>query len=153
MSFIINITKAKIRFVEMLMPLFLLGTRLWVAWVFFKSGMLKYQSYSTTVFLFKEEYKVPLLSNSPEIAAFLGTATELIFPVFLAIGLGGRWSAFILFIFNLIAVYSYPALWENAAGMLQHQLWGFMLLLLVFTGPGKLSIDHFIRRKFMSDAR
>jgi len=149
MSFIANITKTKIRVIEFLSPLFLLGTRLWVAWAFWKSGINKFQSYSTTVFLFKEEYKVPLLS--PEVAAFLSTSIELAFPALLALGLGGRFAAIVLFIFNLLAVYSYPALWDNAAGLLQHQMWGFMLLVIVFYGPGKLSIDHFIRRKFMPE--
>jgi len=151
MSFIVNIIKIKIRVLEFFTPLFLLATRLWVAWVFWKSGVNKFQSFSTTVFLFKEEYKVPFLS--PEIAAYMSTFTELAFPVLLVLGLGGRFAAVVLFIFNLIAVYSYPALWDNAAGLLQHQLWGFMLLVIVFYGPGKISIDHFIRQRYLPAPR
>ena len=90
---------------------------------------------------------------SPELAAYAGTATEIIFPPLLALGLGGRFAAAVLFIFNIIAVYSYPSLWENAAGMLQHQLWGFMLLVIVFYGPGKLSVDHLFRQKYMPATR
>lgn len=145
MSFIINIAKAKIRIVEFLAPLFLLATRLWVAWVFWKSGMTKIASIDNAILLFKYEYKVPLLS--PELAAYLGTATEIIFPPLLALGLGGRFAAAVLFIFNIIAVISYPTL--NPAGVQQHYLWGFMLLVIVFYGPGKLSVDHLIRQKYM----
>lgn len=137
-----------IRVLEFFGPLAFLGIRLWVANVFWKSGVNKYQSWETTKFLFQYEYKVPLLS--PEVAAFLGTATELIFPVLLALGLGGRFAAFVLFVFNIIAVISYPGL--NEAGIQQHQLWGLMLLLLVCYGPGKLSLDHLVRRRYMATA-
>lgn len=139
------LTAPVIRTLEFFGPLALLGIRLWVANVFWKSGVNKFQSWETTKFLFQYEYKVPLLN--PEIAAFLGTATELIFPVLLAIGLGGRLAAIVLFVFNIIAVISYPGL--NEAGIQQHQLWGLMLLLLACYGPGKLSIDHFIRNRYL----
>ena len=91
------------------------------------------------------EYQVPLLS--PTIAAYLGTFTELTFPVLLALGLGGRFSAIVLFIFNIAAVISYPDL--QIPGVKDHQLWGFMLAILVFYGPGKLSVDHFLAKKFV----
>ncbi len=125
-------------------PLADLALRLWVAHVFWKSGLTKIQSFETTVFLFTHEYHVPLLS--PQIAATLGTFTELFFPVLLALGLAGRFSAAVLFIFNIVAVISYPDL--NEFGLEQHQIWGLMLLVLVLHGPGKLSIDHWIARRW-----
>jgi putative oxidoreductase len=78
-------------------------------------------------------------------AAYLGTFTELVFPVFLALGLAGRFSAAVLFFFNIIAVISYPAL--NEAGLEQHLVWGIMLLVTLLHGPGKLSLDYWIGRK------
>ena len=66
---------------------FLLALRLYVSWQFLKSGWLKLQDWDTTRFLFEEEYHVPLLS--PSVAAVLGTAGELVFPLALAIGLLG----------------------------------------------------------------
>ncbi len=125
-------------------PLADLALRLWVANVFWKSGLTKIQSFETTVFLFTHEYHVPLLS--PQVAATLGTFTELVFPVLLALGLAGRFSAAVLFIFNIVAVISYPDL--NEFGLEQHQIWGLMLLVLVLHGPGKLSIDHWIARRW-----
>ncbi len=125
-------------------PLADLALRLWVANVFWKSGLTKIQSFETTVFLFTHEYHVPLLS--PQVAATLGTFTELFFPVLLALGLAGRFSAAVLFIFNIVAVISYPDL--NEFGLEQHQIWGLMLLVLVLHGPGKLSIDHWIARRW-----
>lgn len=126
---------------QTLSPVALLALRLYVANVFIASGMTKIQSWSTTLQLFEYEYHVPLLP--PAIAAYAGTFTELFFPVLLALGLGGRFAAFVLFVFNIIAVVSYPDL--NAAGIEQHKVWGLMLFALLLLGPGRLSIDHWIR--------
>lgn len=121
-----------------LAPLLDLGIRLYVANVFFKSGLTKFESWDTTLALFEQEYQVPLLS--PELAAWLGTATELTFPVLLALGLAGRFSAVALFAFNLVAVISYPEL--NEAGLKDHWYWGILLAVTALHGPGKLSLDH-----------
>lgn len=126
-----------------LAPIATLALRLWVANVFFKAGMLKFNSWDSTLYLFENEYHVPLLS--PHLAAILGTATELTFPILLALGLAGRFSAFVLFAFNIIAVISYPDL--EAAGIRDHQIWGLMLLVPLLQGPGKLSIDALLRWK------
>lgn len=123
-----------------LAPLGDLLLRLYVANVFWKAGQVKVQDWSSTLDLFTEEYKVPLLP--PEIAAYMGAGVELFFPVLLALGLAGRFAAFVLFVFNIIAVISYPTL--NAAGLADHQLWSLLLALLVLRGPGKLSLDQLL---------
>lgn len=128
------------RGLDWLAPLGDLLLRLYVANVFWKAGLVKIQSWSSTMYMFTEEYKVPLLP--PEVAAYMGTGVELFFPVLLAFGLSGRLAAFVLFVFNIIAVISYPTL--NAAGIADHQLWGLLLALLVLRGPGKLSLDHLL---------
>lgn len=127
-----------------LAPLGDLGIRLWVANVFWKSGLTKFQSFDTTIQLFEYEYDVPLLS--PEIAAYFATFAELFFPILLVLGLAGRFSAAALFVLNLVAVISYPEL--NDAGRLQHYAWGLMLLVPLLHGPGKLSIDYFLSKTF-----
>jgi putative oxidoreductase len=137
------------RSAELVAPLADLVVRLWVAMVFFKSGLSKIQSWDTTVLLFANEYHVPLLS--PEVAAVLGTATELVAPVFLALGLGARGAAAILFIFNIVAVISYPEL--EAAGREQHYLWGILLLVTLAHGPGTLSLDRLLSRFWGAPAR
>jgi putative oxidoreductase len=124
-----------------------LALRLYVAEIFFKSGLTKIQSWDTTLILFEYEYAVPFIS--PELAAYSGTAAELILPVLLVIGLGGRFAAWALFVFNIMAVVSYPDL--NEIGKVWHYAWGLALLIPMFYGPGILSIDHWLRRKFMSD--
>ena len=130
------------RGLDFIAPALDLGIRLWVANVFWKSGLTKLQSWDTTVALFESEYHVPLLS--PEFAATLGTATELTFPVLLALGLAGRFSAFVLFAFNIVAVISYPDL--NEVGLKDHLYWGILLLVTLLHGPGRLSLDHVLCR-------
>jgi len=123
--------------------LLLLTTRLWVSWEFLKSGWLKITSWQNTVFLFQNEYRVPLLP--PGLAAVAGTAGELVFPVLLIGGVAGRLSAAGLFAVNVMAVVSYAHVlltegFEAAVG--QHYLWGFALLVLAVFGPGRISVDH-----------
>lgn len=127
-----------------LTPVLDFAIRLLVASVFFKAGLTKIASWSTTLLLFEYEYAVPLLP--PALAAWLGTAAELTLPVLLVLGLGTRFAAFALFVFNIVAVISYPELGE--VGLKDHQYWGLLLLVTLFHGPGKLSLDHLIRRRF-----
>jgi putative oxidoreductase len=94
--------------------------------------------------LFEYEYHVPLIPW--ELAAYMGTAAELVLPVFMVLGLFTRPMAAILFVFNIIAVVSYPLLWEK--GFYDHQLWGLMILIVVVWGPGSISTDRLIRSKF-----
>ena len=138
----VRITEPLYKLLDFLAPVGDLIIRLWVANVFFKSGLVKLQSFDTTILLFENEYSVPLLS--PTLAAYLGTGAELILPVFLALGLGGRLAAGALFIFNIIAVISYPDL--HAAGLRDHYVWGIMLLMPLLHGPGKLSLDYLLGR-------
>ena len=132
------------RVVDKLQPLLLLGFRLYVARVFFVSGLTKIRDWSITVALFTDEYHVPVLS--PAVAAALGTATELSMPVLLALGAGSRFAAGVLFIFNIVAVVSYQALPDTAVK--DHILWGTMLLVLTICGPGKIAVDTWLERRF-----
>ncbi|KLV07812.1 membrane protein [Photobacterium aquae] len=138
LNFFKNLDATAQRLSDPLIPFLLLFTRLWVAWVFFKSGMVKYTTWDSTLYLFEYEYQVPVIPW--QMAAYLGTATELIIPAFLALGLFTRPMALILFVFNIIAVVSYPLLWEK--GFFDHQLWGMMMLVNIFWGAGMLSLDR-----------
>lgn len=120
--------------------------RLWVANVFFKSGLTKIGNWDATLYLFENEYTVPLLPT--DIAAYVGTATELTLPWLLAVGLATRPTALALFVFNIIAATSYPGLSE--AGMHEHMYWGLMLLVTLFHGPGALSVDHLIKIRWFA---
>lgn len=122
-----------------------LAIRLEVAQAFFRSGLLKIGNWDGTLYLFHNEYRVPLLP--PEIAAWLGTFGELLFPPLLAFGLATRFAAFALTVFNIVAVISFwHVLHDNEAALNSHLYWGLLLLVTLTHGPGKLSVDYLIRR-------
>ena len=130
-----------------LQPLALLAARLYVAKVFFQSGLVKISDWSATLALFHDEYKVPVLP--PDFAAVVGTFGELCFPVLIVLGLMGRLGAAGLFVVNAMAVLSYPQLWgfDCPAAIQSHFCWGALLLALVVFGPGKLSLDELVLRR------
>jgi putative oxidoreductase len=120
----------------------LLAIRWFVAWQFLKSGWLKISDWETTLYLFQDEYHVPLLP--PALAAVAGTAGELVFPTLLVVGLLGRYAAVGLSAVNVLAVISYAHVllsegFEAALG--QHYLWGSLLLVVAVFGPGRWSLD------------
>jgi putative oxidoreductase len=132
---------------DRLQPLLLLAARLYVALIFFRAGWLKLSDWSSTLVLFRETYKVPLLS--PELAAYIGTFGELVFPVLIVLGLAGRLGAAGLFVVNVMAVASYLDLFgfECPAGINAHYYWGSILLALIVFGPGRISLDEIILQR------
>jgi putative oxidoreductase len=125
---------------EALQPLALLAARLYVAQVFFASGLTKLRDWDTTLALFADEYQVPLLP--PDVAALMGTAGELVLPVLLALGLAGRFAALGLFVVNAVAVVSLAEI--APAALQQHLLWGSLLVGLLLWGSGRWSLDRFV---------
>ena len=112
-----------------------------VAGVFWRSGQTKVEGFfmikENTFFLFREEYKVPLLP--PDTAAYLSTIAEHVLPVLLVIGLASRLSALgLLCMTAVIQLFVYPDGWPD------HILWAACLLLIVARGPGAISLDHLI---------
>lgn len=128
---------------EYLAPALDLGLRLFLANVFFKSGLTKIQNWDSTLYLFNDVYQVPLLN--PEWAAYLATGAELGLPVLLVAGLFGRVAAAGLFILNLVAVISYYAELSEA-GINQHLYWG-MLLCVLLVSCSKWSLDHWLEAR------
>jgi putative oxidoreductase len=134
--------------VDLLQPVLLLAARLYVSSVFFKSGLVKISDWGATLALFRDEYKVPLLP--PDLAAYTGAFGELAFPVLIVLGLMGRLGAAGLFVVNVMAVVSYPQLWgfDCPAGINSHFYWGSLLLALFVFGPGTLSVDALVLRRW-----
>lgn len=117
--------------------------RFGMALVFWRSAQSKLASWDTTLQLFQEEYRVPVLP--PDIAAYLATTVELATPVLLVLGLATRLGAAAMFGMALvIQLFVYP---ENYP---DHLLWAGPLLYLILRGAGVLSLDHLIRRHFSS---
>ena len=118
-------------------PLAALLARGYVAEVFFRSGLTKIRDWDTTLALFGDEYKVPLLS--PATAAVMGTAGELLLPVLLVLGLGGRFAALGLSVVNVVAVISLGDI--APAALQQHITWGVLLAGLAVFGAGRWSLE------------
>jgi putative oxidoreductase len=125
---------------EALQPLAQLAARLYVARVFFLSGLTKIRDWDTTLALFTDEYQVPLLP--PTLAAFMGTGGELVLPVLLVLGLFGRFAALGLTVLNIVAAISLPEVAE--AALQQHVFWGSLLMGLLLWGPGRWSVDGLV---------
>jgi len=133
-----------VRWIDAVQPVFALAVRLYVARVFFLSGLTKLRDWDITVALFTNEYHVPFFM--PEVAAALGTTAEVGLPVLLALGLGSRFAAAALFVFNIVAVISYPDL--SDAGLVDHMLWGALMLVTLFYGPGRISFDYWFGQRY-----
>jgi putative oxidoreductase len=113
--------------------------RLALAAVFFPAGLNKLTSWGPTVALFRDEYRVPILS--PQVAAALATAFELGCSLLLAAGLATRLATLPLFaMIAVIQLFVYPGAWP------EHLAWAAILLFLLARGPGPLSLDRVIAR-------
>lgn len=143
-----GILRPILKLIDFLTPIADLLARLWIAKIFLVSGVHKIQYWDTTLMLFQNVYHVPFFS--PAFAAYLGTALEILLPILLILGLGGRFVIFIFFVYNVECVLSFPYLCTRAgaAGLASHISWGLLLLLLLFHGSGKLSLDYYLRKRF-----
>tara|TARA_R110001592_G_scaffold3525_35_gene20289 strand:- start:7216 stop:7737 length:522 start_codon:yes stop_codon:yes gene_type:complete len=131
-----------------LSPLLDVAIRLYMANIFFKSGMLKYDNYTTgnwdeTVLLFEEIHPIPGID--PHFAAVTGTAAELILPVLLAIGLFTRFGAAGLLVMTLVIQFVVPESYEISNP--EHYYWMLLLAVPMLKGGGLFSLD-FLAQKF-----
>ncbi|WP_108124274.1 DoxX family protein [Saccharospirillum mangrovi] len=93
----------------------------------------------TAIFLFQEEYALPLLA--PTTAALLAALAEHLLPICLLFGFATRYAALGLLAMTLvIQVFVYPGAYAT------HGVWATVLLYLVANGAGKLSVDHGLLR-------
>ena len=128
-----------------LQPLAQLAARVYIADVFWKSGLTKLRDWDTTLALFHDEYHVPLLPS--DLAAYMGTTGELVLPALLLLGLGGRFAALGLFVLNAVAAISLGSEIADAA-LQQHVFWGSLLVGLALWGPGAWSVDRLLGRRY-----
>jgi len=119
-----------------------LGMRVGVGMVFFKAGLLKYNSFEFAIKLFEDEYKVPLLA--PAVAARIAMMNELTTSTLLFAGLATRLATLpLLGMISVIQIFVYPSAWPD------HVLWGSILIFLLTRGPGPFSMDYLIERYFL----
>lgn len=129
-----------------------------IAAVFWKSGQTKIEGFKLdlidgtyqlglprlgefTVDLFRDEYGLPFIPA--ELAAPLAALAEHVFPALILLGLATRFSALALLVMTMvIQVFVYPGAYPT------HGVWAVVLIYLMARGPGILSIDHLIARRF-----
>ncbi|MDI1245848.1 MAG: DoxX family protein [Rhodoferax sp.] len=129
-----------------------------IAAVFWKSGQTKVQGIEidlvnreftlgwprlsdSVVDLFRDEYRLPVIP--PEIAATMAAFAEHFFPVLILLGIATRLSALALLGMTItIQLFVYPDAYPT------HGTWAAVLLYLMVHGPGKLSLDHWIARRY-----
>ncbi|MSP84023.1 MAG: DoxX family protein [Alphaproteobacteria bacterium] len=115
--------------------------RLWMAKLFWDSAMVKLQGWSTTVSLFRDLYQVPLLP--PELAAWGAVTVDLVGPILLLVGFATRFAAIPMLGMTLTIQFLVPDFYR-----VEHYYWMMLLLSLIVRGPGLVSIDHWVRKRF-----
>jgi len=116
-----------------------LTARIALAQVFWSSAQAHLANWDTTLYMFGDTYKVPLLP--PELAAYLAVAIELAMPPLLVLGFATRFAALALFGMTLvIEIFVFPEAWPT------HIQWATMQLVLMGRGAGSLSLDALIQR-------
>jgi putative oxidoreductase len=112
--------------------LLLLGIRLWMAHIFWKAGKFKLDHMSSTLHLFRFEYKVVFLPS--DLAAYLTTFFELVGPVLFVLGLMTRLTTIPLLVIVGIIQWTYTS-------CVDHLYWALLLGVLLFKGAGTISLD------------
>jgi putative oxidoreductase len=162
MDFLCNKSKALMHAFDLIpASLIALLGRFSISAVFWKSGQTKIDGFaidiidgtfdlgwpslsSSAIALFSMEYHVPLIA--PGVAAHIAAFSEHFFPLLLLFGLGTRFAALALLgMTAVIQIFVYPDAYPV------HGTWATILLYLVATGPGKISLDHLIARRVNRD--
>jgi len=128
-----------------------LSLRLLLAWEFWESGVEKLngENWFSNI---QDAFPFPFNMIPVDISWFLSTWFELLGPIALVIGLGTRFFSLSLIILTVVAWVSVHAgngynVCDNGYKLPLMYLVMFVPLLL--SGPGKLSLDHWLARRFM----
>lgn len=135
------LTKTYSKFIDIadwLQPVLLLVLRLWIAHIFWNSGIVKIENFGNTIDLFRDEYKTPFLP--PQIAATIATIFELTCPILLAFGLATRLATLPLLAMTAVIQLTYD---QNP----EHAYWAMLLGTILVSGAGKISLDYLIVKK------
>jgi putative oxidoreductase len=115
---------------------------------FWKSGILKWTGFfklsDTAVTLFTAEFILHLPGGpyhypAPTVVAFLSGCGEIMFPVLLVLGFATRFAALGLLFMTVIVELTVPDGWPI------HITWAAMALGIMAWGPGRVSIDYWMR--------
>ncbi len=125
-----------------------LAIRLLLAYEFWTAGINKFRGENWFLDI-QGQFPFPFNALPAEISWQLATWTELIGPVLLLLGLGTRFASMALVILTIVAWASVHAgngynVCDN--GFQLPLMYLVLFLPLLFQGPSKLSLDHWIRK-------
>jgi putative oxidoreductase len=165
MSRLIAMNKSVIRALDKSAPwLGLLAVRVLMGWEYLEAGLEKFHGENWFADI-QNQFPFPFNIVPPAISWQMATWFEIIGGAALIIGLGTRFFSLSLIILTVVATAAvhWPAEWSSFAVLMKGYVItdaGFgnfklpvlflaMLTALLFCGPGKLSLDAFIRRRYM----
>jgi len=109
--------------------------------VFMRSGLVKLDDWSSTLALFADEYKVPVLP--PALSAYMATTIELGASTLMLLGLATRFAALaVIGMIATIQIFVYPMAWPD------HIQWLAFLIPILVWGPGRFALDTLVGRFF-----
>ncbi|MFO7542658.1 MAG: DoxX family protein [Thiobacillus sp.] len=129
----------------------LLGIRLLLAWEYWESGIVKFTGENWFIHI-QDDFPFPFNVVPVDISWFMATWFELIGAITLVIGLGTRFFSASLIILTIVAWVSVHAgngynVCDN--GFKLPLMYLVMLVPLLLSGPGRVSLDHWLARRFM----
>jgi len=145
----------------------LLSLRILLGWDYFESGLEKYRGENWFADI-ADRFPFPFSLVPPEISWQMATWFELLGGIALVLGLATRFFSVSLIILTVVAIASvhWPESWSSFAELMQG--YGFtdrgqgnfklpvlfigMLMPLLLLGPGRLSLDAWLRRRFLAPA-
>jgi putative oxidoreductase len=165
MSRILAIKKSVIRKLDGAAPwLGLLAVRVLMGWEYLEAGLEKLHGQNWFADI-QSQFPFPFSVVPAAVSWQMATWFEIVGGAALIIGLGTRFFALSLIILTVVAISAvhWPADWSSFAVLLKGYMItdaGFgnfklpvlflaMLIAVLFFGPGKLSLDAFIRRQYM----
>lgn len=146
----------------------MLALRLLLGWEFLDSGLEKFRGENWFGEV-ADKFPWPFSLVPPDVNWQMATGFEIVGGIALMIGLGTRFFAAALFILTVvaIAVAHWPAEWHSLAELAQGYvisddghgnfklplIFLAMLIPLILSGPGRLSLDAWVARSYFGRAR
>lgn len=126
--------------------------RVTLALPFLRSGLTRWDGFLSlsfgTLYLFEEQFKLHIFGAvydfpAPDTLALLVAIAEIVLPVLLLLGLATRFAALALLVMTGGIQLVFPDGWANF-----HLSWAALAVAILALGPGQLSCDHLVRKKF-----
>ena len=126
----------------------MLPLRLLLAWEFWESGVEKFngENWFTQI---QDDFPFPFSVIPTDISWFISTWAELLGAIALVVGLGTRFTAATLIVLDIVAwasVHAGHGYNVCSNGYKLPLMYLVLLIPLLLSGPGKASLDAFIRR-------